>query len=466
MLASGESRLRINGALLGATMSPLALGVSTTAIALPTISADLSLNGPQAAWVLAAYLLAQSMCVSVFGRLADVRGVRWTLRCGGVLLALGSASAATSNAFAPMVAGRLLQGAGAGALVVSAFSVVGTNFGPADRPKVLGVMTAVIGVVSGSGTLIGGLMTDNVSWRGAIGLPAVAVLFIPAVVRIAPRAPASAGARVDALGASLVAALAAVTVVLLESPSIHFGAPLLVALAVAGILLVLALFLRSRAVADGFLPRSLTSDRRFVLAALAGLTIFAAYVATLFAVPLILTAAHGWSATKIGLVLLPAALVGAAASWFVGVLSTRLDRFKIAAFLAGTSAVAVLLAGLGNGSPVASAIGLALALSGVTGANVSLVSRVPLMVDARFRSVATGLFTLVFQTGGALGSAMVAGLGGPLGDSGALATVAILPACGVVLALAAGTRTGTPDYRASGSELPQTLESSLQYSDR
>jgi MFS transporter, DHA2 family, metal-tetracycline-proton antiporter len=465
MLTLDAPHVRINGALLGATMSPLALGVSTTAVALPTVSADLSLNGPRAAWILAAYLLAQSMCVSVFGRLADVRGVRFTFRAGGVLLALGSATAATANAFAPMVVGRLLQGAGAGALVVSSFTVVGTNFGPADRPKVLGVMTAVIGVVSGSGTLIGGLMTDDASWRGAVALPAVAVLFLPACIRLAPRAPASADGRVDAVGATLVAALAAVTVVLLESPSIHFGVPLLVSLASAGVLLVIALVRHTRAVPEGFLPRNLTSDRRFVLAALAGLTIFAAYVATLFAVPLILTAAHGWSATIIGLVLLPAALVGAAASWFVGVLSSRLDRFKIAAFLAGLSALAVLVAGLGNGSPVASVVGLSLALSGVTGANVSLVSRVPLMVDARFRSVATGLFTLIFQTGGAFGSAMVAGLGGPLGDGGALAAVAILPACGVILALVAGNWTSTPQARPSEPELPGILDSSLQYSD-
>src|ERR1700730_17168257 len=123
-MGGGMRRLVTNGALLGATMSPLALGVSTTAIALPRISADLSLNRPQAAWVLAAYLLAQSMCVSVFGRIADIRGVRWTLSCGGVLLALGSAIAATQHSFVVLVIGRLLQGAGAGALVVSAFSVV------------------------------------------------------------------------------------------------------------------------------------------------------------------------------------------------------------------------------------------------------------------------------------------------------------------------------------------------------
>ena len=68
--------------LLGLLIAPSALGVSTTAVALPTISPTSSLS-TQAAWVLAGYVLAQATSVALFGRLADMRGTRTILVDGG-----------------------------------------------------------------------------------------------------------------------------------------------------------------------------------------------------------------------------------------------------------------------------------------------------------------------------------------------------------------------------------------------
>ena len=75
--------------LLGLLIAPSALGVSTTAVALPTISADLGLSHPEAAWVLAGYVLAQATSVALFGRLGDIRGTRTILIAGGVLIGAG-----------------------------------------------------------------------------------------------------------------------------------------------------------------------------------------------------------------------------------------------------------------------------------------------------------------------------------------------------------------------------------------
>jgi hypothetical protein len=81
-------------------------------------------------------------------------------------------------------------------------------------------------------------------------------------------------------------------------------------------------------------------------------------------------------------------------------------------------------------------------ISGFMSAQVALVDRVPLMVDAEVRSLATGVFILTLLIGGAVGSAAVAGLTEPLGLSGAVACVAALPAAGAVLSLAAGSARG------------------------
>ena len=71
-------------------------------------------------------------------------------------------------------------------------------------------------------------------------------------------------------------------------------------------------------------------------------------------------------------------------------------------------------------------------------AQVALVDRVPLVLGPEVRSIATGVFILVFLIGGAVGPASVAGLTDPLGLAGAVACVAALPAAGAGLALAAG----------------------------
>jgi hypothetical protein len=79
-----------------------------------------------------------------------------------------------------------------------------------------------------------------------------------------------------------------------------------------------------------------------------------------------------------------------------------------------------------------------MALTGFMSAQVALVDRVPLMVEQEVRSIATGVFILIFLIGGAMGSAAVAGLTDPFGLAGAVAAVAALPAAGSVLCLAAG----------------------------
>jgi predicted MFS family arabinose efflux permease len=78
-----------------------------------------------------------------------------------------------------------------------------------------------------------------------------------------------------------------------------------------------------------------------------------------------------------------------------------------------------------------------MSIVGFMAAQVVLVDRVPLVLAPEVRSIATGVFILVFLIGGAIGTAMVAGLTDPLGLAGAVACVAALPAAGAVLSLAA-----------------------------
>jgi MFS family permease len=423
--------------LLGLLIAPSALGVSTTAVALPTISADLGLSHPQAAWILAGYTLAQAIWVALFGRLADLHGTRAILLAGGAMIAAGTVLTLVGESFAPMLAGRLLQGAGVAAAPVAGFGVAAALFDGSARAKALGVISAVLAVISGSGSLIGGLLTDGLSWRAVVAVPALTLPAIAATLHLASRAGAEPG-RIDTAGAGLVVVFASSLVLLLETPSIDLATSLLVGLgalaAASGALLVR----RTRSLPDGFIPAALVRSRRYVCGALATLTLFGAYVSMLFAAPLLLLQDRDWTPTQIGLALIPAAAMGALTARAVGHLIARRDPFRLTASLALVSAAGLVLAGVADGAPVATTIALGMALAGFMSAQVALVDRVPLMVEPEVRSLATGVFILFLLIGGAAGPAAVAGLTEPFGLAGAVACVAALPAAGAALSLAAG----------------------------
>jgi MFS family permease len=423
--------------LLGLLIAPSALGVSTTAVALPTISADLGLSHPEAAWVLAGYVLAQATSVALFGRMGDARGTRVILLTGGALIAMGTLLTVTSQSFPPLLAGRMLQGAGVGAAPVAAFSIAASLYEGVDRAKAMGVISAVLGVLSGSGSLIGGLLTDGISWRAVVVVPALTLPAIAASVHLASRSGTGVQ-RLDAIGAGLVVVLASCIVLLLETPSIDFAAGVLAGLALLAVAAAVALTRHVRRTPDGFIPAAVIRSRRYVLGALSALMLFAGYLGMLFAAPLLLLQDHDWTPTQIGLVLLPAAVMGALTARVVGHVIARIDPFRLTAALALVSAAGLLLAGLEDGAPVATTLGLGMSLVGFMSAQVALVDRVPLSVEPSVRSIATGVFMLVFLVGGAMGTATVAGLSDPLGLGDALACAALLPALGGGLSLAAG----------------------------
>jgi len=423
--------------LLGLLIAPSALGVSTTAVALPTISGDLGLSHPEAAWVLAGYVLAQATSVALFGRLADMRGTHRILIVGGALIAAGTLLTVTSQSFAPLLAGRMLQGAGVGASPVAGFAIAAALFDHADRGKAVGVISAVLAILSGSGSLIGGLLTDGLSWRAVVAVPALTLPATAGALHLASRSGAGVG-RLDGVGAALVVVLASSVVLLLETPSIDFATWVLLALAAVACVAAALLARRISRLPGGFIPAAVVRSRRYVLGALAALTLFGAYLAMLFAAPLLLLQDHDWTPTQLGLVLLPAAVMGALTARGVGHLIVKRDPFRLTAALALVSAAGLLVAGAADGAPVPTTLGLGMSLVGFMSAQVALVDRVPLVLEPEVRSIATGVFILIFLIGGALGTAAVAGLTEPFGLAGAVACVAALPAAGAGLSLAAG----------------------------
>ena len=427
------TRSRSQGLLFGALIGPTGLGIAAPGVALPDLGRDLGLTRPQTAWTLAAFALMLAIGFVLSGRLAERRGMRFVIIVGAVLLAVGSVLAAGSFSFASLVAGRLLQGAGAGAVSIAALGTINEVVAVEARAKVLAIMTAVIAALSGSGALIGGLLVDSAGWRSVLALPALSLLAVPIALTMAPRS-SSTRAAFDVRGAGLLTVAAAGLVLVLQSKTTGLPGWLSTTVGVVSVLALFGVTLHVRARPDGFLPRSLVVDRLFVRLCVLGGLLFGAYLAMQFVVPAAIGGLTGWSALRIGVVLLPAALCGVVASRLAGVALRHGHAHAVLLALAVIAVVGMAVAAAAP-SVVTYVIALGATVAGYAGGQVTLLDIVPLAVPGPRVVSAVAMFNFVFFFGGAVGSAAAA----TLTDSISLRTtsllLAVLPLVAVLLAL-------------------------------
>lgn len=443
--------------LLGGLVALAIIGSSAVAVALPALAADLGLDVAGQAWVLAAFGLTFALATASFGRLADLIGLRAPLLVGVGLFAAGSVLAAAAGTFGVLIAGRLVQGAGAGAVPVLVTGVIHARFAGAARARMLGAIGAIVSIISGSGPLIGGAITHVLSWRAVVGLPVVAVLLLAPVAKLAPAHRRDADSPgVDVRGAALVGVTLGGVMILLQASDGGLAVPLVVGVAAVTVLAGGALTVHVRARPRGFLPRRLLANPGLRRACGAAFGMLAAWLAMLLAVPSLLAAAHGWSPLPIGLAMLPGAATGAIVARAVTTRGSHLDRGRTAAALLLVGAGGLGLAGAVGTAPVALIVAFGMVAACFAAGQVVLLDAVPSLVPEALRSGAVGLVNLTLFTGGAVGSAAAGGLEGLVGLRGALAVLAVVPLAGAVAARGV-TRTTPPGRlapRDAGADPP------------
>ncbi|EST34187.1 hypothetical protein N566_18755, partial [Streptomycetaceae bacterium MP113-05] len=143
------------------------LGVNTTAInaALPAIAADLDIGTTALSWAVGVYMLAVAALVVLGGRLGDMLGQRTAMLAGLLVFAAGSVLVAASGSAVLLLLGRLIQGLGAALMMPSTMAVLRLAYPPERQGFAQGVWGAVAGIAFAVGPLIGGVLTDELSWR-------------------------------------------------------------------------------------------------------------------------------------------------------------------------------------------------------------------------------------------------------------------------------------------------------------
>jgi EmrB/QacA subfamily drug resistance transporter len=141
-----------------------ALDQTIVGTAMPRIVGDLG-GFNQYTWVTTAYIITSAIAVPITGKLTDIYGRKYFYLAGLIVFILGSILCGISQTMNQIIIFRGLQGIGAGVIMANAFTVIGDLFPPAVRGKYQGLMSAVFGVSSIVGPLLGGYITDNLSWH-------------------------------------------------------------------------------------------------------------------------------------------------------------------------------------------------------------------------------------------------------------------------------------------------------------
>ncbi|WP_324614781.1 MFS transporter [Streptomyces albireticuli] len=400
----GPPRLGVLGLMLGIFLATLDGQIVSTA--LPTVVGDLGGLG-HLSWVVTAYLLAAAAATPIWGKLGDLYGRKGAYMSSVVLFLAGSVLSGTAQDMNQLIAFRALQGLGAGGLMVGALSVLGVLVPERDRARSQGMIGVLLPVAFVGGPLLGGFLTDTLSWRWAfyVNVPvgALALLAVGKGVRLRTE---RTGGRVDYLGAALLTT-GILALTLLGSwggTRYAWTSPWTGALGLTAVL-ALAWFVRvERRAAEPVIPPRLFRSRAFTLAQILSFLVGAVMLAVVNYLPQYMQFVQGASSTASGLLLLPLML---------GMLTAQLAagrRGSASAVLGGTGTAlgALLLLLLGTDTPVA----VASALTLVIGVGIGLLMQNTLLTTMssaapRDMGAATGTVTLVRMLGGSLGVAVL-----------------------------------------------------------
>ncbi len=210
----GASTSRRFGTAGGIALFALAVGqflvgldLSVMSVALPSIQREFDVGMAQLQWAVMAYMVAGAAFAVPFGALGDRVGRRRLYLVGTALFAGGSAISALAPNIEVLIAGRAVQGVGAGAMGTLALAMLTASVAHDAIPKLIGLWTAITAGASALGPLVGGAMVTAFGWRWVFGINVILIaLMIPLVLKEVPRsAPDSAVARgIDWLGSGLL----------------------------------------------------------------------------------------------------------------------------------------------------------------------------------------------------------------------------------------------------------------------
>jgi EmrB/QacA subfamily drug resistance transporter len=380
-------------------------------VALPSIQRDLHASISGLEWTINGYTLSFAVLLATGGRLGDIFGRRKMFVLGVVIFALSSATAGLAQSSTDLVASRVVQGVGAALMMPATLSIVTHAFPPHERGKAMGTWAGVSGLALAVGPVVGGLLTEHVSWRAIfyLNIPVAIGAVLAALFAVRESRDTTVGREVDYAGvAVLTASLTALILALVEGNSWGWGSTEIVGLligAVVGLATFVAIELRVKSPMVEF---HFFSDRNFLGAVVVALIISFAMLGVFFFLALYMQDILRYSPLEAGIRFLPSTLMIVGVAPVAGRLADRFGpRWLIVAGLLLLTASLYSFTGIAVDSTYLDllpgfmllGIGIALTMSPMTSAAMNAVS-------VEKAGVASGVLSMFRMLGGSLGVAV------------------------------------------------------------
>ncbi len=433
---------------LGLVLFLVSLDQTVVGTAMPQVIAEL--NGFEwYAWVATAYLLTETTAIPIVGKLGDMYGRKWLTIIGVAIFVASSAFCGMAHSMLWLIVGRGVQGLGGGILFSTIFALVADIYPDLkDRARYQGLLFSVFALSSVIGPVLGGWITDSLSWRWVfyVNLPLglLALVVLPLVL---PQNTRQSGARVDYLGAVTITVCVVALLLALEwvgaghawsSPQVMAG------LAVAALAFMAFVPVERRA-AEPIIPFGLFRNRTIaamsVVLFLVGIVMFGVILYT----PLFMQGVLGLSASASGQAMIPMAITLTLMGIGAGQLMARSGAVKpLLVFGVGVMSLGVLLLATllhSNSNPLLVSAFLFVMALGLGTVNPVTTLAVQAAVEPEVLGVATSVTQFIRAIGTTAGTALI----------GTVVTNSY------VARLAAGAPPGTPAAAMAALRSPNAL---------
>jgi EmrB/QacA subfamily drug resistance transporter len=337
------------GLLLALIIAMLDQTVVSTA--LPRIVGSLG-GVTHLSWVVTAYVLASTITTPLYGKLGDLYGRKRWLMTAVVIFLIGSALSGLSQSMDQLILFRALQGLGAGGLMVGVIATIGDMVSPRERGQYMGYMMAAMMLALIAGPLVGGYITDDLSWRWIfyINMPVggAALIYLWLTLHLPYKRIQH---KIDYLGAGVlaIAATAAVLLTTWGGTEYPWASAQIIGLGLVAVAATaMFLYIETRA-AEPVLPLHVFRNRNFSVSSGMSFLLGMAMLGALTFLPLYQQTVQHLSAVGSGLMLIPMMLGVTVTSLIGGFVMTRTGRYKALPIMGGAimSVAMFLLTGLG-----------------------------------------------------------------------------------------------------------------------
>ena len=300
--------------------------------AVPAIAHDLR-SYDHLAWIVTAYLLTSTAATPIFGKLSDIHGRRAVMNPAIAIFMAASALCALSQNLPELIIARGLQGIGGAGLFAMAQAAIADVVSPRERGRYQGYLAGTWAVASIAGPVIGGYVTEGLSWRWIfwmnLPLGLLAIVLCDRALRLLVVVPRPS--RIDIPGALLLTG--AVTALLLMLSWGGTAYPWLswpvITTGLLGALLLAGLMMQEQRAPDPLLPpRLFTNDIFLRGVSVAFFGSLGLFVAT-FLLPINFQLVHGYGAEMAGLLVMPFLVISTAGSYVAGLIARRLGKSKL-----------------------------------------------------------------------------------------------------------------------------------------